>query len=430
MLNKNEYWSLVNRFIGLLGNAFILIIIAKLLISQEVALWYLFVAIFGVVGVIEGGITQTISRHITYISNGNTDHKGIDLNDFISVSSKYFHRIVLLIALLTLTLGSIYLIILGYFDNGKSYSIYWLLYIAGSCLSLMANLYASIAMGFQKVAHIQKNQIIATTFNVGFVVVLLLLVSWKSIGGIILGFLLSQTLLLILNYSLATKLFAQKNTQSNEKKIVSIAINDTKKMFLNMLSYKLLTSVFFMLLASFTSVDVLASYGMTVQAFTYISVFSIIFLTSNFPEFARLYSEQKYFLLKKIFLKKSAISLLVYLLFLIIFIISFSYFQRWFGLNIHILPNEILICFVLFSLIEYIISIIGNILLACNELRLMALSFLCAVIVLTSTYFLFYLGFGLQEVFVIRGLIDVVFILVPALIILKTLNAKMEHGRC
>lgn len=41
VLNNNESWSIVNKIVNLVANGIILFMIAKILSSDDVALWYL-----------------------------------------------------------------------------------------------------------------------------------------------------------------------------------------------------------------------------------------------------------------------------------------------------------------------------------------------------------------------------------------------------
>ena len=109
VLNNNESWSIVNKIVNLVANGIILFMIAKILSSDDVALWYLFGAIFAIVGIMEGGFLQTISRHITYIINKKESHLDLDCNEFIKINNRVFVKIVVAIAVIALLGGSFYL---------------------------------------------------------------------------------------------------------------------------------------------------------------------------------------------------------------------------------------------------------------------------------------------------------------------------------
>lgn len=106
VLNNNESWSIVNKIVNLVANGIILFMIAKILSSDDVALWYLFGAIFAIVGIMEGGFLQTISRHITYIINKKESHLDLDCNEFIKINNRVFVKIVVAIAVIALLGGS------------------------------------------------------------------------------------------------------------------------------------------------------------------------------------------------------------------------------------------------------------------------------------------------------------------------------------
>jgi len=443
MLNKNESWSFLNKTVGLFGNSLILLVISKYLESYDVALWYTFIAIFGVVAVVEFGLMQIISRHIIYILNGKETHVDIDVNDFIKINSRIIFSIVAVISFVALICGYFYLDSLDIFNRASENNVSWLLFIVGSTMLLLSNFYAAIAVGFQRLAHVQKNQIFSVLTNLCFVSLLVVVEGAYNVRSITVAFALSQTLLFYLNYRLArdrqadnrsavtftpTKLPEPSlNKNLNATKIKSLIFSDAKKVGLNFISFKILTSGFFILLTLVLSDKELASYGLTTQLITYVGVFSMIFLSSNFPTLSKLFSEKKYMDLKKLYKNKALVSMFVYILFISLSIISFSYIQGVLNLKTGILTGELLYLFLLFSCLEFFLNIIGTILLACNELRMMPISFVSSVVMIFLAYIFVSFDFRVADILLLRCVIDVFFMLIPAVYIAYYLQRSLSR---
>jgi hypothetical protein len=423
VLNKNEFWSILNKVTGIVANAMILMIIARFLPTKDVAIYFLFTAIFGVIGIVEGGFMQTISRHITYILNKKDTHVNLDPNFFIHVNNRLFKIIVTLITTATLIGGTTYL----YFHDTIKLSFYdylaWIIFITNSVIMLFANLHSSIIIGFQNVAATQKYQLLSALFNLLSVSVFLFLLDQNSLLGFVSGNFFARCLLLFLNYKKSRTYYTStKQNYTDETFARNLVLSDMKKMLLNMLSYRLLTSVFYIILTGYVSVELLASFGLTVQIVTYIIGVTTIFLSSNIPYFASLFSKNEITILNKIFLKKSVVSLLFYILGILSFIIAFDKIQVVFNLRTSILPNIYIASFLVFTTIEYTISLIAIYLIVCNELRLMSISLISSIIILIATLISLSSSGDLNLTFYARAIIALIFLYIPAIYFIKQIQ--------
>jgi len=422
VLNKDEFWSVVNKIVGIGSNALILLVIAKFLPTKDVAVWFLFSAIFGVVGIIEGGFMQTLSRHITYIESGKPSHKNFNINTFIRVNNDLFKRIIAYISTFALIGGSIYLSInhkiqLSYWDYAA-----WVVYIINSIIALCANLYSAILVGFRQVAITQKFYSITTIINLLMISVVVIFFKGNNLFGFVISNTFTQLLLLYLNYKKANTFYEPVIDNKNHCEERILVKNDMKKMVLNLISYNLLTSIFYILLSNYVSVKVLASFGLTVQVITYIGGIASIMLASNIPFFASLFSQNRIKEMNRIFFLKAFVALILFLLGVSSFILFFLYFQKYIPLNTNILTGKILYSFLFYITIEYIVSCISIYLIVCNELRLMIISLASSIIILILTYILFRGSHSVTLVFLSRGCISLFTLYIPIFYFIKNIN--------
>jgi hypothetical protein len=415
VLNNNESWSIVNKIVNLVANGIILFMIAKILSSDDVALWYLFGAIFAIVGIMEGGFLQTISRHITYIINKKESHLDLDCNEFIKINNRVFVKIVVAIAVIALLGGSFYLSQYKRIEVCWQEYIAWGIFVISGTVGLLSNLHSSILLGFQKVVIVQKNQIISTLANLFLVFLFLEVFKWEYLISFVLCFGLSRVLLFVLNLRKSKLCYNISETKSGKEHILrKLVVDDMKKMLINIISFNLLTSVFYMLMATYVSVDLLASLGFTTQILNYVGGFTSILLSSNIPYFAALFSMNRLKYLNGIVIRRGVTSMTCYIVVVLIFVFLFPYLQKIMDLKINILSGNILYSFLFFMTMEYGIGLLGIYLLVCNELRLMIVSLMVSTLILLITFVLMQMKVGVSLIFIVRGIIVLVLLYIPA----------------
>ncbi len=183
-----------------------------------------------------------------------------------------------------------------------------------------------------------------------------------------------------------------------------------KKMLINIISFNLLTSVFYMLMATYVSVDLLASLGFTTQILNYVGGFTSILLSSNIPYFAALFSMNRLKYLNGIVIRRGVTSMTCYIVVVLIFVFLFPYLQKIMDLKTNILSGNIFVFIsVFFMTMEYGIGLLGIYLLVCNELRLMIVSLMVSTLILLITFVLMQMKVGVSLIFIVRGIIVLVF---------------------
>lgn len=421
VLNKNELWSVISKIVNIVCNALVFILLAKFLSNSDVALWYLFCAIFAVIGIIEGGFMQVISRHITYIIEGKKSHKGINVHDFIKINNRIFYILLLIISIASLVGGTIYLNIYNKIHLSFLDYISWFIYIISGVVGLLANLKSSILLGFEKVVISQKSIILSVLARLFFVIIIIFLLNKRNLISFIFCFGISNIIQLIINNYYVNKLYIQPTSNSPDKSkfIRNIVLSDMKKMFVNIVSYNLLTSIFYMLIANYVSISYLASFGFTIQIFSYLVGVVTILITSNMPMFSAFYAKRNIKLLNIVFFKKSLFSTCLYLCGICIIILLFSNINSIVHLNTNIILDKTIIPILFYLTVEFIVGIIANYLIVSNELRQMVLSLISSLFILISTIILMRYHISLSVIYIVRGFITIVFLFVPMLVLLK-----------
>ena len=67
---KDIIWGYLSQFLNISSSLLLLPFILKCLNEEEIGLWYVFVAMAGIIQLLEFGLLPTISRFISYVYSG------------------------------------------------------------------------------------------------------------------------------------------------------------------------------------------------------------------------------------------------------------------------------------------------------------------------------------------------------------------------
>ncbi|HCR2012775.1 TPA: hypothetical protein ONC52_004666, partial [Enterobacter asburiae] len=70
---KDVLWGYLSQFLSIASSLLLLPFILRYLGQEEIGLWYVFVALAGLVQLLEFGLLPTVSRFISYVYSGAKD---------------------------------------------------------------------------------------------------------------------------------------------------------------------------------------------------------------------------------------------------------------------------------------------------------------------------------------------------------------------
>lgn len=203
-------WNYIGTVVSMAGNFFLLPLLAIYLTSEELGLWYVFVAVSNLAMLFEFGFNPTFSRNIVYVMSGarrltkygcdfESVENGVDwrLLHTVIVASKFVYAGIAIIVLMVLaTVGTWYISIISVQLSGMSHWVSWVIF----CLSVFFNLYFlytnTLLRGFGDIAGENRAKTFARLFQL--VLSAILLIGGSGLIGASLGFLANGLLIRLL----------------------------------------------------------------------------------------------------------------------------------------------------------------------------------------------------------------------------------------
>lgn len=419
--SRHETWMFFNQLSRIISGFVIIAFLARLLQSEILGVWYIFVAIFGMSAIAEMGLNQVFMRHIAYIgAEGiNDDIAAAKLFGFTKAYRKVYLSLVSIVMAGAL-LGGVWWLF-GHVNNayigshGLLILSLWIIYVLGGGVQLFSTYYSAIISGLGDVATAQRNEVIGVLANASLI--LILLAFTQSLVAPVVAFLVSRLVLIIMHRTSATKILARvKSTALQNEQYISITKllgKDVSRMALIMLAYQLLTSGLILIFSNYESALFVASYGLTNQVIIIVISLTGFWIGAIYPQLAACHVTRDYGRLRKLFFggcRKTIASLTSGLLLLMLL-------GGWaidlFGSKTPILAGEILLILILTVWVEIIVGQFAQLLLSQGDMRFAYFSLIGSIAICLVAIVLFSNGHTLIEVLLSRLILYFLIISLP-----------------
>ncbi|MBL0641768.1 oligosaccharide flippase family protein [Aeromonas veronii] len=265
--------QLLNIGVGIL----LLPILVVTLNSEELGLWYVFMAMVSLAQLLEFGFQPTIARQAAYIYNGATEIKrsglpatvsgelNIDLLVNLIHSSKYIYRwIAILVAVLLWGMGSLYIYTLNYAGDLTTAYMSWFLFASASVITFYFGYFNALLQGRGDITLVNK-VVVASRVSYVLLAIVLLLLKFS-----LLAIAIASLISCIINRMLISRAFY--NTKSRDFKKNKPTANLNKILWANTWRLGLVQFGAFLIqrgnmfiAATYLGLTVAASYGLTMQ---------------------------------------------------------------------------------------------------------------------------------------------------------------------
>lgn len=361
-------WSYMSQIFQFSASILILPIILVKLGHLEISLYYVFISIGLLINLIDFGLQPTISRVISYIYSGAQDLKKEGFNNsskkdkinysllksVIDCVKKVYRYMSILMFLIFSVIGSVYInsIIRG---TNEEIMIAWFLYLISVCFNLYYYYYTPLLLGRGLIKQSHKTIVYSKLVYIFIAYI-----------GVIYGFgliaiALANLIGSFVNRVLSSKMFYDKHTvkelkneipTKNNKEILSIIWTTSYKMGLvslgSFLTYR--SNIFFA--TSFLSINLVASYGLTIQATTILVKIATLYFNTMIPKFNFLRFnglENKY---KNLFANSWGIMLGIYLIGSVVILLFGNNLLNFIGSETLFLENHLFIIILITFLLE------------------------------------------------------------------------------
>lgn len=168
-------WSYIGTFFSLSSGFLLLPFVMLKLTGSELGLWYIFLAINGLVSLFDFGFDPTFARNIAYAwggaqgitktgalnSNAKDKSPNYHLLAVLLTTSKYLYSRLSLIAISFIgSFGTIYVVHVAKM-HGYTYIVAWVIFCAGLFLNLYLGYYSALLRGIGAVQYINRSTMMA-----------------------------------------------------------------------------------------------------------------------------------------------------------------------------------------------------------------------------------------------------------------------------
>ena len=399
---KDVFWNYCATFLQLGVALLIFPFILHALPSETVAIWIIFLTITALINLLDFGFNPSFMRNVSYVFSGARKLKStgfyvvedtsasVDwglLKGLIGAMRFFYSRMAIALCVVLITIGSyyVYTLLKGYSGNHFEVYLSWIMVCCINSYSFYTLYYDSLLLGKGMVTRAKQITIIGHLVYLFAVIVLILLgfglvaiVSAQALSVIIKRVLSYRSF-----YTVEIKDILQKNERKSQRKILKAIYPNAIKIGITSVGGFLVSKSAIILGSLYLSLEVIASYGITIQVITIIAGIATVYFSSYQPKMMQYRIQNNIYEIKRIYLKTCFLIFFTY----IIGGAGLLVFGDW-ALNLidskTLLLNQSLVILALFlSFVENNISCAGGFLLTKNDVpffKAAIISGLCIVI--------------------------------------------------
>jgi len=381
---KDVYWNYMATFVQIGASLFLFPFILRFLPAETVAIWAIFGAIAGFVNLLDFGFDPSFMRNVTYVFSGAkqlkstglhiVDNTNVDyglLKGLISAMRFFYSRMAIILCFALTTFGSyyVYTLLKGYSGNHSEIYISWIIACCINSYSFYTLYYDSLLLGRGYVKRLK--QIIVT----GQIIYILLAILLILLGFGLIAIVSAQALSVIIKRILSYRSFytpeiknnLQKNEKTSHKDILRAIYPNAIKMGLTSVGSFLVSRSAIFFGSLYLSLNVIASYGITMQIISVISGIGSVYFSTYIPKISQHRVQGNNNEIKHLYLNACLFLLVAY----IVLGTGFFYLGDW-GLNFigsktTLLNKSFIALALLIAFLESNHSIAGIILTTKNE---------------------------------------------------------------
>ncbi|MEN5014986.1 O-unit flippase-like protein [Erwinia sp. Eh17-17] len=365
--NVDIVWGYLSQFLNIASSLLLLPFVLKFLDKEELGLWYVFIAMAGLIQLLEFGLLPSISRFVSYVYSGakkinyneipQCEKDIIDyslLND-VFYASKYIYKKIAIISIAAIFIGGNYYLYTLHSDVDYTWlAACWTLYGVSIAVQLYFGYYNSLLKG--RGDQTALNKIIVATKSV----LLLSAIPMLILGFGIFSLAVSSFLSIIVDRVLVRRAVFKKDCMLNKKNVITdeqkvlrknIWLSAKDMGFVQLGNYLTVRSGI-LVVSSFVGLDAAATYGLTVQITMVMVIIASMFFGLNLP---RLNSEQvlkNTLVVKNIFLKSIFVANIIYIFSAFILLIAGDFLLSYLTESTRLLPFWILLIYLMTALFE------------------------------------------------------------------------------
>lgn len=299
--HNDAIWGYCAQLLNIGSGLILLPLMLHFLGSNDLGLWYSFLAITSLVQLLEFGLQSTITRYISYIFAGAqnisagevpTEHgKKINhslLHDMIMACRRTYFVISCSAFIVLLTIGSYYIYLTTKTQNNTNEALLtWLLYSIGIAINFYFTYLNGIFQGAGQQSIVNKT---ISINKISFLLISSILIITKpSLNGIIIASFISiitSRLYIITKFNIFFKSKKQSAPTNNEQTnhLIKLLWHSTWRLGVVQLGSFMILRVNQLIASSTLGLSTAASYGISLQILSVLCTFSSLPFTLNIPQ--------------------------------------------------------------------------------------------------------------------------------------------------
>lgn len=325
---KDVAWNFAATFMRIASGLIVLPLVLRLLPSQEVGLWNIFLTIGSIATLLDFGFSNAFARNITYIFSGVKELKAegyiaVDQNDLsidygllrsvINAMRRYYGILAGAFLLLFILASPLYLrsVLEKYNGNVHVVWVAWFTYGTLVAYQLYTYYYGALLTGR---GFVKKNmQIVVAAQSARIIITAIFLLNGLGLLSLVVGMFISdiinRTLSYLAFYDKEIKIQIKQSTAMPVRAIMKIMTPNAIKIGLTSVGGFLINKAVILIAPLYLSLTDIASYGTTKQFIDLIASIGSIWFTTYYPKMTlyrvnneidgvkRLYTKSKIFLI-------------------------------------------------------------------------------------------------------------------------------------
>jgi len=383
---KDVAWNFAATSMRIAYGVFVLPFSLRLLTSQDIGLWNIFLTIGAFSTILDFGFSNAFSRNITYVFSGvkelkkegyvpvNTEDTSIDyglLKTLIATMKRYYAILALGFLVLFLLIGTLYIhsILKKYTGNTTTVLIAWVLYGILVAYQLYTYYYASLLTGRGYI--LRSNQIIIIGQCIQIVIIIVCLFLGFGILSMVVGLLLSNIITRILSYqAFYDKIIKQEFRTAIIKPVKEImrvlTPNALKIGFVSLGAFIIVRSSM-MIAPLYLSLSDIASFGTTQTVINLISSLSGVWFATYYPKLTQYRVTSDTWGVKRLYIKGNLFLIAGFGILGTLFVIAGPFALHLIKSQTHFLPAFMIIALLTFTCLGNIQGNSTNLITTKNE---------------------------------------------------------------
>jgi O-antigen/teichoic acid export membrane protein len=331
---RDVMWNYIATFLKMGVGVILLPFVVSAFPQEMVAIWTIFSTTISFIALLDFGFSPTFSRNVSYVVSGvkelkitgyqiiNNKNTEIDYSLFkglINAMGWFYARMALLLFGLLATVGTYYIhtVLKTYTGDHNEVYISWIILCAVNTYTLYTYYYDALMQGMGLIKRSYQIQVVA------YLIYLLVAISLIILRFNLIAIVSAQTLMVVLKrilayYSIFTPEFnrlLRNVVAQGEKKIIKIVFPNAVKFGLNSLANFLIFKSANIIAPLYFSLNIVASYGITIQIVDIIGVLSGIYYSTYQPKIAQYRILNNMTNIKRLYLQSCAFMLLILVVF-------------------------------------------------------------------------------------------------------------------